>query len=340
MFAAYSSLKNAEKVKLFLQKKEVLHQEYLPLKEMERIYFPMTKKIVVPNAKVITTKFSFPVKQKPLTIDQLLKGKLTAAQLKLIPRSQEIIGKIMILEVPDQLKKKEKVIAEVYLRLNNTIETVVRKNTIHSGVFRTRTVKILAGKKTKETIHYENGIKLKLHLEKTYYSAKTANERLRIAKQVKPNEDVLVMFSGAAPYLLVIAKNTNPRKLSGIEINPLAHHYATYNIIANGFGSKINLFEGDVRKIVPKIKAKFDRIVMPLPKIAEEFFGLALSKIKPNGTIHLYAFLHEYDIVAYKKILQDIAQKSKHYIHIVRYVKCGQFSPGTFRICFDIKVKK
>ena len=294
----------------------------------------------MPNAKVVTTKFSFPIKKKPQTIDQLLKSKLTATQLKLIPRSQEIIGKIMILEVPDQLKKKEKLIAETYLKLNNSIETVVRKDKIHSGVYRTRTVKILAGKRTKETTHYENGITLQLHLEKTYYSARTANERLRIAKQVKPQEDVLVMFSGAAPYVLVIAQNARPKKIYGIEINPMAHSYAGKNIIMNGFSSIVKLFEGDVRKIIPIIKKKFDRIVMPLPKIAEEFFNVALSKIKPGGIIHLYAFLHENEVALYKKKIRDIAKQSKKSIQIQRYVKCGQFSPGTFRMCFDIKLKK
>jgi tRNA (guanine37-N1)-methyltransferase len=64
----------------------------------------------------------------------------------------------------------------------------------------------LAGKNTKEAVHGENGVQMKVNLEQTYFSAKSAHERLRIAQLVKPGEEILVMFSGVAPYPLVLAK--------------------------------------------------------------------------------------------------------------------------------------
>src|SRR3989344_1462673 len=208
MLAAYTELKYAEKVKQFLAKKKSLHPDYLPVKELDHIYFPVSKRITAPNARVVNTKFSFPEREKHLTVDQLLRGKLTPKEMEILPRSQEIVGDILILEIPGELKQKEKVIAEAYLKANRHLSTVVKKSDIHSGTFRTRKVTILAGKKTKETVHHENGIEIKLHLEKTYFSARSGNERLRIAKMIKPGEMVLVMFSGAAPYPLVLAKNS------------------------------------------------------------------------------------------------------------------------------------
>ena len=177
MLAAYTELKNAEKVKNFLIAKKNFNTNYLPMKEMGLIYFPIIKKIKVPKAKVVNTKFKFSPKDVSLTIDQLLKGKLTAKEMKLIPRSLEVVGKIMIIEIPEELEKKEKIIAQAYLQQNKNIETVAKKDKIHSGEFRLRKVKILAGKKSKETIHFENGVKIKLDLEKTYFSARSGNER-------------------------------------------------------------------------------------------------------------------------------------------------------------------
>ena len=231
MLAAYTELRYAEKVKQFLLKKGLLHQDHLPVKELDHIFFAMHKKVTVPNAKVVNTKFSFPERQKPTTVDQLLKGKLTAKELELLPRTQELVGEILILEIPNELKKKEKIIAEAYLKVNKQVSTVVKKSDSHSGQFRTRKVTVLAGNKTKETIHRENGIELKLHLEKTYFSARTGSERLRIAKLVKPGEEVLVMFSGAAPFPLVIAKNSEARHIYGVELNPDAHTYAMENVL-------------------------------------------------------------------------------------------------------------
>lgn len=340
MLAAQTTLHHAEKVKRFLLQHQLLHSDYLLVREFDFIYFPLIKKAIVPNAKVINTKFSFPEKKKPQTIDELLKGKLTKKELKILSRSQEIIGKIMILEIPEELTPKEKIIAGAFLNINKSIETVVRKSAIHTGIYRTRKVKILAGKKTKETIHHENGIQLKLHLEKTYFSARSAGERLRIAKQIKKNEEVLVMFSGAAPYPLVIAKQSPAKRVIGIEINPLAHSYAAENIILNKLEHRITLYPGDVHTVIPSLKKKFDRIAMPLPKTGEEFLPLVLQISKPGTIIHFYAFLREDEISVYAKKIQQLCQEQKHPVRIMDVVTCGQFSPGTFRVCYDLKAKK
>lgn len=340
MLAAYTKLQNAEKVKRFLIKKGILNAGYSPLKVLGRIYFPVTKKIKVPHSKVVQTRFKFPQREQKVTVEDLLSKKLTKKQMGSMPKSQEIVGNIMILEVPQELESKEKIIAEAYLKTNKNISTVVKKKEAHSGVFRTRKVKILAGKKTKETTHLENGIRLKLHLEKTYFSARSANERLRISKQVKKGEEVMVMFSGAAPYPLVLARNSPAKKIYGIELNPLAHAYADENIRLNKFENSITLKKGDVYDVMPKIRKKFDRIVMPLPKTGEEFLPLALKKSKKGTTIHLYSFLHEKKMDAYTRKVKEICKKSGNDVRILRKVKCGQFSPGTFRVCLDLKVLK
>ncbi len=340
MLAAYTELQNAQSVKEYLTKQQLLDFDYLPVKELGHIYFPMIKKAAVPKAKVVDTKFSFPEKEKPKTIDELLKNKLTKEEFALLPRSQEVVGRILILEIPPELTHKEKLIAETYLKVHKNIDTVVRKEGIHGGEFRTRTVRIIAGKKSKETTHKESGIEMKLHLEKTYFSARSANERLRIAKMIKNGENVLVMFSGAAPFPLVFARNSSAKQIYGIELNPLAHGYAHDNIHLNHLENKITLFNGNVLTVMPKIKITFDRIAMPLPKTGEDFLPLALTKIKVGGMIHLYAFLDETEIGAHVLKIKEISRRVKHSVRVVRKVFCGQFSPGTFRVCFDLKVEK
>lgn len=338
MLAAFTQLKYAQKVKEFLVKQNNIHPQYLTIKELDHIYFPLIRNIKVPYAEVVNVKFQFPEKESTVTITDLLRGKLTKMELELIPRSLEVIGEIMILEIPKPLEKKEKFIAEAYLKLNKHVKTVVKKDKIHSGEFRLRKVKILAGKKTKETVHYENGVRIKLHLEKTYFSARSGNERLRIARLVKPGEEVLVMFSGAAPYPLVIARNSLPKIVYGIEINPLAHQYALESVKLNKLEGKIVIFEGDVRWVLPKIKKKFNRICMPLPKTGELFLDAALKKAKIGTVIHLYDFLREEEISPQAKKVGEICKRNKMPVRVLRKVKCGQFSPGVFRVCFDLRV--
>jgi len=338
MLAAYTKLQKAESVKQYLLQKDLLHHEFLPVKELGYIYFPLEKKARVPDSKVLNVKFSFPVKQKRLTAEDLLKKKLTPKQFEQLPQTKEIVGRIMVLEIPESLEKKEKIIAEAYLKANPQIQTVVKKQEFHSGDFRTRKVKVLAGKPKKEAIHRENGVNLKLHLEKAYFSSRLGGERLRIANQVKDNEEVMVMFSGVAPYPLVLAKNSAAKTIYGVELNPIANAYAAENVILNKMQKKIILKNGDVRKELPKLRKKFDRIVMPLPKDSEKYLDLALKKSKSGTVIHLYSFFYEQSLNEEVKKVKDQCKSLGASVKVMKVVRCGQSAPGTFRYCLDLKV--
>ncbi len=248
-----------------------------------------------------------------------------------------MVGDILIIEAPSKLKN-QKQIANKLLKEHKNITTVVKKSGIHHGKYRLQKYTHLAGQRKKETEHKENKVRLKLNIEKAYFSPRLATERLRIAKQVKKGEAVLIMFSGIAPYPLVIAKNAQPKEIYGIEINPPAHKYALENLELNKT-KNIKLFKGDVRKIMPKLKNKFDRIAMPLPKGAEGYLDLALKSIKKKGIIHFYDFQEEKNIPqsSIEKITQA-CRKQKKKFKILKVVKCGQYSPRKYRICVDFKI--
>jgi tRNA (guanine37-N1)-methyltransferase len=144
------------------------------------------------------------------------------------------------------------------------------------------------------------------------------------------------MFSGVGPYPIVISKNTGAKEIYGVELNPFAHEYAKKNIILNKVNN-VKLFLGDVNEVLPKLKKKFDRIIMPLPKDASAFLNLALSKIKKNAIIHFYDFLDKRDIPG-KAIDKINLVCSENKFEILNIVKCGQYSPGKYRICIDFRI--
>ena len=268
-----------------------------------------------------------------------LKNKLTNKELKLVPSSFDVVGDIMIFsDFPKELAKKEKLICSKILENYHHIKTILKKTKKYSGRFRIPKLKIIAGEKRKETIHKENNVLIKLDVEKVYFSPRMSSERKRIADLIKPNESVLVMFSGAAPYPLVIAKNTKCKEVYGIEINPTAHKYALENVKKNKLENKIKLFLGDVKGVMPKINKEFNRILMPLPKGGENFLDLSLKYIKNKGIIHFYDFLHENEFYKAEEKVRSACKKSKKEFKILEIVKCGQYSPGFYRVCADFFV--
>ena len=264
------------------------------------------------------------------------KNKLTQKEIALIPRSYDIVGSILIFsDFPKELIKKEKLIGEYLINSIKPVKTVCRKTEKYSGKYRLPKLKIIAGEKTKETLYKENNITLKLDVEKVYFSSRSGNERLRISKLVKKDEKVLVMFSGCAPFPCVIAKNSKPRSVIGIEINPIAHKYALENIALNKL-TNIGLIKGDVRKVLPK--KKFDRILMPLPKGAEKYLDIALPASKKGTTIHFYDFLNEKEFNLAKEKVAKACKRGKKKFRVLNLVKCGHFGPRIYRICLDFKV--
>ncbi len=269
----------------------------------------------------------------------LLKETLAQKELELVPSSFDLVGDMLIFsEFPKELAKKENAIGEVILENYPHVKVILKKIKKYSGKFRTPKLKVIAGEKRKEAVCRENNVSLKLDVEKVYFSPRMSSERKRIAGLIKPNESVLVMFSGSGIYPLVIAKNTKCKEVYGIEINPIAHKYAIENVKKNKLENKIRLFFGDVKKIMPKLDKKFDRILMPLPKGAVIFLELASKQIKKKGTVHLYDFLHEGEFSKAEEKAKNTCEKLKKKCKILSTVKCGQYSPGFYRVCVDFEV--
>lgn len=279
-------------------------------------------------------------------IKELLKNKLTKKELELVPTSFDIVGSILIFaDFPKELVKKEKLIANTILKELKHVKTVCKKTKKYAGRYRTPTLKVMAGEKTKETIHKENGVSIQLDVESVYFSPRLSNERLRIAKQVKPKEDILVMFSGCGIYPIVLSKNTQAKNIYGIEINKTAHEFGLENIKLNKV-KNVFLIKGNVKKIIPnliqnkidyKVK-KFSRILMPLPKSAENYLDLACQCSKKGTLIHFYDFLHEDDFKSAHDKIKKACKNAKKTCKIMDTVKCGQYAPKTFRICVDFKI--
>ena len=90
---------------------------------------------------------------------------------------------------------------------------------------------------------------------------------------------------------------------------------------------------------MPKLKKKFDRVIMPLPKGAEAFLDVAFAAAKKSAIIHFYDFEKEEDIP--QKSIEKVtaaAAAAKKKVKMLNVVKCGQLAPRAYRVCVDFKV--
>lgn len=334
------NLKHAENALRLLSGSKLKDKKFNIVKKSGFMYIPIIRASKEISRKlhgeIVNIKFP-PADIKPC-LRELLKGKIPAEALASLGSSYDIIGTIIVIEVPVSLKGFESEIAKALLKTHNNIETVAKKVGAHTGELRIQDVRVIAGKKSLSTVCRENNAMLRLNISKTYFSPRLATERIRVAALVKPGEDVLVMFSGIAPYPIVIAKNSRARSILGIELNKAAHKFAVENLKINKV-ENVKLIQGDVRKTVPGLALKFDRVVMPLPKTGEDFLHLALGAVKPHGIIHFYDFEKEEDIPAGSiEKIRKACKKAKRKYKILCATRCGQNAPRQYRVCTDFIV--
>jgi len=264
-----------------------------------------------------------------------LKEQLSDKELKQLKTSFDIIGDIIVIEIPKELRKKEKIIADALRKTHPHVKTILKKIGEREGKFRLRKFKKIFGEET-ETIHKEYGCIFKLDVTKVYFSPRESTERQRVAEKIKPNEKILVMFAGVGPYAIIIAKKQPSVKVYAIEINPDAVKYMIENVRMNKVGDRVIPILGDVAKKSEDFYGKCDRVIMPLPKGAYKYLKYAIKCAKPGGVIHFYYWAKEEDLFSEcVDFIEKTAKKMGRKIEIVDKRKVLPYGPRKWKICVE-----
>lgn len=273
-----------------------------------------------------------------MKLKQQLKDFLSKEELAILVSGFDVVGDIGIIIVPDKLAHHETRIAEAVLGSNKNIRVVAKRDGVYGGEYRTIPLKILAGERRIETEVKEFGVRLRLNPEAVYYSVRSAGERKRIASLVQKDEAVMVFFSGVAPLPLIISKYSEAESIVGIEKNPLAHEYGLQNLRCNRKQHNIRLYLGDVNDVAPALSTLYDRVIMPLPTLADKFLSCALNILKPNGWLHFYDLQNSQQFHCSTAKIRRACRAHQRSLESEKITRCGHCAPRTYRICIDARI--
>lgn len=273
-----------------------------------------------------------------MKLKQYLKDLLSKSELKELVCSYDVVGDIAITIIPETLKHKESIVGQAILESNRKIKVVAKRVGYYGGEYRTIPLQIIAGAERKETVVKEFGLRFRLNVETVYYSVRSGSERRRIASLVQEGESVLVLFSGVAPYPLVLSKYSQAARIVGIEKNPEAHAYAMHNLTLNKKCQNIVLLNEDAGALLPAVSQKYDRIIMPLPAGGERYLPAAIDVLRSGGWLHFYDFQQqgqfERSIDKIARACSAVDRREEQ----AEIIQCGHSAPRTYRICVDARV--
>ena len=278
----------AENARRKLASEGLLDNGFVPARGRGYVYFPLVKgvKTIFPTVKKTLDKRN----ERPKSLREALAGKLSAREMEKLIASFDLVGDIAVVEVPPELRAKEKLIADALMGAHHNVLVVAKKISGTAGEFRIRPVEVISGEKRTRTVYREGGCDFELDLNEAYFSPRLGTERGRLCTLVKPRERVLVPFAGVGPFAIRFAKAANDADVVGIELNPKACKFFRANVERNRC-KNVRVLEGNVSHLLPgKYLGWADRLAMPLPKDARKFLANAIPCLKKGGMLHYYSF--------------------------------------------------
>ena len=255
----------------------------------------------------------------------------------MIKAGYDFLGNVAILKFPEKTSKKDKKeFAGKLLKERKHITTILEKSEKVHGRLRTITTRYLAGKNTKEALYRESGCLFKLNVDSCYFSPRLSNERLEIASKIKPRDSVLVLFSGVAPFPIVISRHSKAKKIVAVELGKECSKYAKENVKLNKL-KNLEIIQGDAKKLGKLIKLeKYEKIVMPRPQLKDTFLEYIWGFCKKGTEIYYYDFGKDAEEIL-NKVLGE-AKKAKKKIRVFNFKKAGEIAPYKYRWRADLRV--
>jgi tRNA (guanine37-N1)-methyltransferase len=295
--------RDGEKVKQLLLSLSLLDGDKRIMRDGDQLIFPIRAdaddklgEIDLPGSELVFHDFQ-DLKRRPRDIREALSGLVGEDELYLVGSSYDIIGRILVFELPDELSYMAEKIGERLLDWL-PVDTVALKTTPTAGEKRVRGLRAVAGSTSLETTHRENGLAFKLDLSRVFFNPRLAGERNRIARLCNDKELVIDMFAGVGSFSITIEKSSilEDSIVVAIDNNQHAYEYLNENARLNrAWGVQPIL--GDSLNEVPRMASKLgraDAIIMNLPKDSHSFLSPAVIALKENGVLHYYRLLpHE-----------------------------------------------
>jgi len=263
-------------------------------------------------------------------------AQVPAEAKRLLPRAYDVIGKVVVIKIPDELALYRVEIGRALLSARPEARSVAEDRGVQGGQ-RIRELEVIAGEPDLETVHIEHGLRFCLDPSKVYFSPRLATERLRVAGLVGRGETVLDMFAGVGPFAIHIAKRAGPARVFAVDMNPAAIGYLKKNIKLNKVAN-VEPMLIDACLLPGKIPP-VDRIIMNLPHSAFGFLPVALGLLKPGGTVHLYDIIPGQKRQARKEEVELAVKEAGRKLSSLGQKLVRGYSAAESHFVFDLSVE-
>jgi tRNA (guanine37-N1)-methyltransferase len=343
---------DGEKAVALTNKLGVLEKSFLIQRDEHDLCIPLVRQLLetelssfkeqIPKLELVTSFFK-EKKHVPETFLQAIQHKLPVTLLSSVPKSFDIIGDIVVIDIPPELKLYRPLIGDAILRTHKNIRTVLSKESEISGTYRVRDYSLVAGENKTKTIHKEFGCLYHVDIAKAFFSPRLSHEHERVASLVQPGEVVVDLFAGVGPFSILIGKKNPKTRVYALDLNPEAVELLRVNVRVNKVEKQVFPILGDSKETARTqlLKGTADRAIMNLPETAIDFVDAACNVIKKKGGVaHFYGFIRTPESIDnFKERFTELVETNGRKVGKILYAKkIRETAPFESQVVLDAKI--
>lgn len=191
------------------------------------------------------------------------------------------------------------------------------------GIKREPSLKLIYGSGG-ETIVRESGVSYIMDLQKVMFSPGNINTRSKMKFIDFTGMVILDMFCGIGYFSLQILKNSRPARMVMCDINPDSIHYLKKNLQVNRIKSKVDVYTGDSRSVLPVMQA--DYIIMGNFN-SINFIVAALLRSRIGTQISMHYLTPTESMNSTQDVIVDIARRLGYFIECIENTKVKSVGP-------------
>ncbi len=251
-----------------------------------------------------------------------------------LPTAFDVIGKVAILRVPEELHGYLEAIGEAVLEAYKGVRSVANDSGVR-GDYRVRELRVIAGEPDLETEYTEYGLTYRVDPSKAYFSPRLATERWRVANLVTEGEVVTDLFAGVGPFAVMIAKYAPAAAVHAVDANPKAVRYLLENIRRNKV--EVEAHEMDARVALARLPTP-DRVVLDHPHGAAAFLQDAVDVVADGGVLHHFEIVERAEIDLRVHEVEHLSAATGPFVEVEAVREVRDYSPTLVHVAFDLRV--
>ena len=203
-----------------------------------------------------------------------------------LPRAFDVVGDIVLVRIPPELRPHAPEIGAGLLRFVPGARLVGVDDGVE-GSARLRQLVRIAGAGPWTTEQRENGLSIRVDLERAYFSPRLAREHALVAAEVRAGERVIDFACGVAPFGAHIVRDGRARELVAADMNPDATALAERNLAAAGPKERYRVVTAPIEEFAPHA-GDCERAILNLPHAGFNYLPLVAATVARGGALHYY----------------------------------------------------